>query len=279
MKSFLSHLQKMSTKKTVKPKTTTGVAKKDTATTKKEGPPKKDATKKEGSKKTVPAKTNEKKVVKKSNKKEDKPKLGFAYGGELIKASRGVAFSCDENVKVEDYAKEHLEPYYGEVSGKYVDCEDASEALEALLKKAKEDGSLVHSDAKILKLSINNGVTLLKDVSGSTSAHNFTLSPEEKSNKTKKNKKEADEGDEAEDADNEGNENAEASNDEDKTDEEKDEDEEDNNEEQEQEEDDENEEDTQTAKKNAGKKTGNKPPAKTAGKKDKGPAKNTKKSA
>ena len=80
--------------------------------------------------------------------------IGFAYGG-VMKNKHAYLFSLDsykDRASVEEYVRENLSQYLGsDLTGRYVRCVDASEALEkarelAGTKEYELDGSILTSE-------------------------------------------------------------------------------------------------------------------------------------
>lgn len=142
-------------------------------------------------KKTV-SKTNTKNT--KSRRKNLNECVGFVYGGDCMKASVVRVFAVNEKDPT-TYLKENLVPHYGsKIGGRYVKCENSEETLKTLLNKATEDNSQCEKDCNLLKLSIQNGANLLREVSGSNVAHTIKLNTE-KLEKESKNVAKADKAD------------------------------------------------------------------------------------
>lgn len=101
--------------------------------------------------------------------------VGFVYGGSLIKASNLYLFSVDSK-DVVDYVQNNLTKWFGnQISGRFVKCEDASATLQRVIELATERKYLAEPNYNILKVSVTNGVALLKEVSGATVASTIKL--------------------------------------------------------------------------------------------------------
>lgn len=101
--------------------------------------------------------------------------VGFVYGGSLIKASSLYVFAVDSK-DVVGYVQENLTQWFGnQISGRFVKCEDSKATLDKFLELATERNYRTEMTGNILKLSVTNGATLLKEVSGSTTASTIKL--------------------------------------------------------------------------------------------------------
>lgn len=115
-------------------------------------------------------------------------RVAFIYGGTLMKSSNVFVFAID-NKDVVAYTRKHLSPYYGDkVNGRYVNCENAEEALERVLELADEKGYRAEAGCNVLKLAVNNASALLKEATGATAAHSFKLDEDEAAPKKSANK-------------------------------------------------------------------------------------------
>ncbi len=146
---------------------------------------------------TKTEKTEKKPVEKKVKKQAPAESVGFVYGGTM-KASYGYLFcasvSTPEDVKA--HAKEHFAEYYGnDFSGRFVKCENGEEALEKVIEQAEVKDYRVGTEGKLLSASVNNLAALLKEVTGSASAHNFSMDEKKKKEKEKETKKKVNKGD------------------------------------------------------------------------------------
>lgn len=167
----------------------------------------KTAAKKSGDSKKANAKTASKSSTKDASKGASKNKekksrgkqnqsVAFLYGGELLKTNRQVLFTTDA-IKADEivqYVRDNYVKYYGaDVSGRFVKCEDSDETLKEVLEAAKEKDYLVEPDSNLLKCSVGDATTLLKDAIEGGLAHTFKLGESKKSKGKKGGKKGKDE--------------------------------------------------------------------------------------
>jgi len=179
-------------------------------------------TTKAGGKATTTTKAEPKKVTKgAATKGTSEPKkakknltqcVGFIYGGELIKGSHAYLFQCDTTDPV-TYVRETLVPYFGgNVTGRYVKCEDADATMAIVLENVETKGFNTDGECQqILKCNVSDASELIKTAASANIAHVLKLTESEpkpkkesttaskgKTTKTTKGKKAAEVEDEVE---------------------------------------------------------------------------------
>lgn len=119
--------------------------------------------------------------------------VGFAYGG-CLKGSSCYVFGV-EDTEVAAFATDNLVQYFGNsFSGRYVNCESAEDTLTEVMTQAVDKEYCVEGNCRIIKCSVQNGSALLKEVTGSNTAHPFTVGEKTKKATAKKGAKPAGKG-------------------------------------------------------------------------------------
>lgn len=101
--------------------------------------------------------------------------LCYVYGGAL-KSKHTYFFVTDYQDKdgIIDFVKNNFVQFYGSVlSGRYIPCVDAENALEQVVELAKSDG--YDLDGHIITASVGNSTALLKKATNEETAHTFTI--------------------------------------------------------------------------------------------------------